>query len=224
MRSNFFNLVNIYNKPNTRHSAVESLLRITPTLSNLAIVQGDFNLRSPLWDPSVSTASGLTERLFTTFSDLELNLTNDDGDPTWTNGRGSASVIDLVFCSDMLARESPQLIVNIDDRGRSDHAILFLAFGKQSPHWGRSYIARDSEEEATFLSDVAIALTANAHLAPKDACANIAAAIELSWAANSKLLHTDANPTSWWNDECQAAKDHYTLRRVFYAQNRADDT
>ncbi|KAF8698236.1 hypothetical protein AX14_001177 [Amanita brunnescens Koide BX004] len=214
MRSNFFNLVNIYNKPSTRHSAVESLLRITPTLSNLAIVQGDFNLRSPLWDPSVSTASGLTERLFTTFSDLELNLTNDDGDPTWTNGRGSVSVIDLVFCNDILARESPQAIVNLDDRGRSDHAILYLAFGKQSPHWGRAYIARDSEEEAAFMSDVASALIANANLTPKDACANIATAIELSWATNSKLPRTDTNPTSWWNDECQSAKDHYTLRRT----------
>ena len=133
MRSNFFNLINIYNRPNTRHSAIESLLRITPTLSNLAIVQGDFNLRSPLWDPLISTTSGLSERLFMTFSDLELNLTNDDSDPTWTNGRGSISVIDLVFCNDVLARVSPQLIVDLDSRGRSDHAIIFLAFGKQLP-------------------------------------------------------------------------------------------
>ncbi|KAF8703056.1 hypothetical protein AX14_014244 [Amanita brunnescens Koide BX004] len=214
MRSNFFNLINVYNRPNTRHTAIESLLRITPTLPNLAVVQGDFNLRSPLWDPSISASSGLSERLFTTFSDLELNLTNDDGDPTWTNGRGSTSVIDLIFCNDALARISPQLIIDLDSCGRSDHAIIYLAFGKQSPHWGRPYIARESEEEAAFLADIANSLISNAQLPPESACANIATAIECSWAANSKLPRTDANPTSWWNDDCQAAKDHYTLRRT----------
>ena len=214
MRSNFFNLINVYNWPNTRHSAIDSLLRITPTIPNISVIQGDFNLRSPLWDPNVTTSSGLSERLFTSFSDLELKLTNDDGDPTWTNGRGSISVIDLVFCNDALARESPQVIIDLDGRGRSDHASIFLAFGRQSPHWGKPYIARDSEEEASFLSDVSNSFIINANLPPENACANIAQAIELSWVANSKLPRTDANPTSWWNDDCQSAKDHYILRRT----------
>ena len=211
MRTNFFNLINIYNRPNTRHSAITSLLRIIPTLPNIAVVQGDFNIRSPLWDPGVTTNSGLVERLFTSFSDSELNLTNDDGDPTWTNGRGSVSVIDLVFCNDALARESPQIIIDLDGRGRSDHASIFLAFGRQSPHWGKPYIARDSEEEASFLADIADSFVANAHLPPEDACANIALTIQLSWTTNCKLPRTDSNPTSWWNDDCQAAKDHYIL-------------
>ena len=214
MRSNFFNLVNVYNRPNTRHSAIESLMQTTPTLQNIAVVQGDFNLRSPFWDPQTSTTSGLAERLFTSFSDLELNLTNDDGDPTWTNGRGSLSVIDLVFCNDVLARESPQIIVDLDSWGRSDHALIFLAFGRQSPHWGKPYIAHDSEEEAAFLADISSLFIANAHYPPEDACTNIALAIECSWAANSKLPRTDANPTSWWNDDCQSAKDHYILCRT----------
>ena len=93
-RSDFFHLINIYNQPGSRHSTILSLLRVAPTLSNLAIVQGDFNLHSPLWDPAISHTSGLGERLFHTFSDLELNLTNDEGDATWTNRHGSLSVID----------------------------------------------------------------------------------------------------------------------------------
>ncbi|KAF8652856.1 hypothetical protein AX14_008330 [Amanita brunnescens Koide BX004] len=205
--SNFFNLVNVYNRPNTRHSAITSLLRATASLPNIAVIEGDFNIRSPLWDPGVTANSGLAERLFTTFSDLELNLTNDDGDPTWTNQQGSASVIDLVFCNDALARVSPQVIVNLDGRGRSDHAAIFLAFGRQSPHWGKPYIARDSEEEASFLNDIAKSFIANAHLDPGNACANIASAIQHSWTANSKLPRINSNPTSWWNDNCQSAKD-----------------
>ena len=116
-RSDFFHLVNIYNQPGHRHSAVESLLRVAPTLPNLAVIEGDFNLHSPLWDPSFSAASGLAERLFYTLSDAELNLANDDGDATWTRRGSASSVIDLVFYSDVLARVSPQTIVDLDSRG-----------------------------------------------------------------------------------------------------------
>ena len=213
-RSNFFHLVNIYNQPGTRHSAIESLLRLAPTLANLAVVQGDFNLHSPLWDPAISHASGLGERLFYTFSDLELNLVNDEGDATWTNCHGSSSVIDLVFCHDILARVSPQLIVDLEGRGRSDHAIFFLAFGKQKPHWGRSYIACDSEEEASFLTDIAHALIANAYFDPEIAGQNMMIAADAAWKAHSKPARIDSNPNSWWTDECQIAKDLYLLHRT----------
>ena len=136
MPSLFFHVINIYNWPGTRHSAIESLLRLAPTLTNIAVIQGDFNLHSPLWDPAFSNASGLGEHLFYSLSDLELNLGNNDGDATWTNRHSTCSVIDLVFYSDILARISPQTIIDIMSRGHSNHAVIFLAFSKQSPHWG----------------------------------------------------------------------------------------
>ncbi|KAF8698402.1 hypothetical protein AX14_001136 [Amanita brunnescens Koide BX004] len=213
-RSNFFNLVNIYNRPGTRHSAVLSLLTIIPVLSNVAVVQGDFNIHSPLWDPAITATSGLAEQLFGTFSDLELNLTNDEGDYTWTNRQGHASVIDLIFCNDLLARLSPQAIIDLSGRGRSDHAVMFLSFGRQTPHWGRPYIARDSEEEAAYLADIAAAFVANTLSDSNTACTNIALAVQAAWSAHSKLPRTDSNPNSWWNDDCQSAKDHYTLHRT----------
>ncbi|KAF8698521.1 hypothetical protein AX14_001126 [Amanita brunnescens Koide BX004] len=211
--SNFFHLVNIYNRPGSRHAAIESLLRIAPSLPNLAVVQGDFNLHSPLWDPAISSHSGLGERLFNTFSDLQLNLANDDGDATWTNRHGTSSIIDLLFYHDLLARVSPQTIVDIDGRGRSDHAILFLAFDKQSPHWGRPYIARDSEEEAAYLHDLAASIVTNAALDPESAGNSIMAAASTAWSAHSKLPRVDSNPNSWWTDDCQLAKDRYLLHR-----------
>lgn len=213
VHSNFFNLINIYNRPGSRHSAIESLIWVTPTLQNLAVIQGNFNLHSPLWDPSYSTASGLGEHLFSTLSDLELNLANDDGDPTWTNRRSSVSVIDLLFYNDVLARTSPQTIIDMEGCGRSDHAMLFLAFGKQSTHWGHPYIACESKEEAAFLTDLADALIRNCHFAPEVAGNNIALAISSSWHAHSKLPRIDANPNSWWTEECQLAKDKYMLHR-----------
>ncbi|KAF8659199.1 hypothetical protein AX14_007642 [Amanita brunnescens Koide BX004] len=105
----YFNVINVYNRPGTRHSAIESLMSLIPTLTNVAVVQGDFNLHSPLWDPMVSSTSGLGERLFYTLSDLELNMANDEGDATWTNHHGAQSVIDLLFYHDVLARISLQV-------------------------------------------------------------------------------------------------------------------
>ncbi|KAF8688256.1 hypothetical protein AX14_003488, partial [Amanita brunnescens Koide BX004] len=215
-RSNFFSLVNVYNRPGTRHSAILSLLNVIPTLSNVAVVQGDFNIHSPLWDPAITATSGLAEQLFGAFSDLELNLTNDEGDHTWTNRQGFASVIDLIFCNDLLARLSPQAIVDLSGRGRSDHAVMFLSFGRQTPHWGRRYIARDSEEEAAYLADIAAAFVDNVppDPDPSTACVNIALAVQTAWSTHSKLARTDSNPNSWWNDDCQSAKDHYILHRT----------
>ncbi|KAF8675519.1 hypothetical protein AX14_005099, partial [Amanita brunnescens Koide BX004] len=206
VHSNFFHLVNVYNQPGSRHAAIESLLRIAPSLPNLAVVQGDFNLHSPLWDPAISSHSGLGERLFNTFSDLQLNLANDDGDATWTNRHGASSVIDLLFYHDLLARISPQTLVDLESRGRSDHAILFLAFDKQAPHWGRPYIARDSEEEAAYLHDLA-------GLDPESAGNMIMNAASLAWSSHSKLPRVDSNPNSWWTNDCQLAKDKYLLHR-----------
>ncbi|KAF8669057.1 hypothetical protein AX14_006068 [Amanita brunnescens Koide BX004] len=212
-RSNFFHLVNVYNQPGSRHAAIESLLRIAPSLTNLAVVQGDFNLHSPLWDPAISSHSGLGERLFNAFSDLQLNLANDDGDATWTNRHGSSSVIDLLFYHDLLARVSPQTIVDLDGRGRSDHAIMFLAFGKQVPHWGRPYIAKDSEEEAAYLHDLATSIVDSAALDPESAGNNIMNAASVAWSTHSKWPRIDSNPNSWWTDDCQLAKDRYLLHR-----------
>ena len=141
-------------------------------------------------------------------------MTNDEGDATWTNRHGSVSVIDLLFCSSILARVCPQVIVDLEGRGHSDHAIFFLAFGKQTPHWGRSYIAHDSEEEASFLSDVAQALIASSYLEPELAGQHMVAATEAAWNSHSKPTRIDSNPNSWWTDDCQIAKDLYLLHRT----------
>ena len=217
IHSDFFNLVNVYNRPGSRHAAIESLLRLAPMLPNLAIIQGDFNLHSPLWDPSYSHASGLGERLFYELSNIEMNLANDEGDFTWTNQRGSRSVIDLVFYHDLLARVLPQTLIDLEGRGRSDHAIIFLAFGKQSPHWGRPYIACDSEEEAAYLANLSQAFLEFCRLPPEVAGENLLLAAEDAWRKHSKLPRVDSNPNSWWTDDCQIAKDKYLLDHRFFA-------
>ncbi|KAF8671999.1 hypothetical protein AX14_005629 [Amanita brunnescens Koide BX004] len=145
-----FTLVNVYNRPGSGNKAVGSLLQVVPAITNIAVVQGDFNLHSPLWDDRVSRGSGLATELFNTLSDCSLNLVNDEGDPTWTNGRGSSSVIDLLFCNDRLVALDPSLDVSLHDRGHSDHALISLIFGRQILRPGRPFITKDSEEEHHF--------------------------------------------------------------------------
>ena len=182
-------------------------------MSNIAVIQGDFNLHLPLWDPSISCASGLGKRLFYSLSDLELNLANEDGEATWTNRHGTQSVIDLLFYHDVLARISPQVLVDLEGRGCSDHAILFLSFDKQVPHWGRPYIARDSEEEAAYLHDLASAIISNCQLSPDIAGDNILSTALAAWSTHSKQPRIDSNPNTWWTDDCQLAKDKFLLHR-----------
>ena len=49
---------------------------------------------------------------------------------------------------------APDVFVNLEGRGRSDHAILSLAFGT-TDHWGRPYIPSGEEEEDQFVRDLA---------------------------------------------------------------------
>jgi hypothetical protein len=112
-----FTVVNVYNRPAHANVAVQSLLKILPALPSIAIVQGDFNLHSPLWDASVQCGSNTALQLYSDLSELGLNLLNSEDEPTWTNGRGSESVIDLLFVSDHLCPLNPLVEMSMDNRG-----------------------------------------------------------------------------------------------------------
>ena len=160
LRNMDFTLINVYNRPGSGNKAIHSLLQVAPTITNIAVVQGDFNLHSLLWDERITKGSGLATELFNGLSDCSLNLGNDEGDPTWTNGKGAFSVIDLLFCNDRLATLDPFLIVSLHNRGRSDHALISLLFGCQIPHPGRPFITKDSEEEDSWCDFVGSLLSA----------------------------------------------------------------
>ena len=136
-----FTIVNVYNPPKTRNSAVRSLITLLPRLHDAVVIQGDFNLPSGIWDPAKNNSSPTSIDLFNHLSDEGFGLCNDEGAPTWTNRRGSYSVLDLVFIKDTVAALEPDIFVNLEGRGRSDHALLTLAFGS-TEHWGWPYIPR----------------------------------------------------------------------------------
>ena len=213
-----FTIVNVYNRPGSGNKAVLSLLQVAPTIANIAVIQGDFNLHSPLWDEHITKGSGLATELFNTLSDCSLNLVNDDGIPTWTNSKGSSSVIDLLFCNDRLVALDPLLDVSLDDRGRSDHALISLIFGRQLPRPGRPFITKDSEEEDVWCDTVGALLSALTEFINRDnfesTCAFLVQEMTSKWSDLAKTPITSRpHSQSWWNEQCRIHRDAYNATR-----------
>ena len=168
---------------------------------------------------SISQGSPIVLSLYTTMSEVGMNLANDENKPTWTNRRGSESVIDLLFVNDRLLQLNPLIDVSLDERGRSDHALISCLFGSQLPRPGKPYIAKDSEEEdefCYFLGAALAALPSFEHTTNVEAlCQNLSQLIGEKWESLSKTLITSRpHGTSWWNDQCQAYRDAYNVSRT----------
>ena len=217
IKSCSFNIINVYNPPKTCNSAVKSLIDILPRFPNTMVIQGDFNLPSGIWDPGRNSSSPLSINLFNHLSDEGFGLANDKGAPTWTNRRGSFSVLDLVFISDSLAPLNPDIFVNMEGRGRSDHALLSLAFGT-TEHWGWPYIPSGEEEEDRFIQDLSDSIrkrTQTLHYCTvEDVVTDIGQDILDLWNHNSKTPRVGASSITWWTAECQRAKDEFLATRM----------
>ncbi|KAF8689775.1 hypothetical protein AX14_003166 [Amanita brunnescens Koide BX004] len=216
IKSCSFTIVNVYNPPKTCNSAIRSLINTLPLLKDAMIIQGDFNLPSGIWDPARNNSSLLSIELFNHLSDVNFGLANDEGAPTWTNRRGSFSVLDLVFINDTLAALEPDIFVNMDGRGQSDHTLISLAFGT-TEHWGRPYIPSGEEEEERFIQDLADSIRMRSASLDHDTetiVTNIRQDILDSWNRNSKTPRIGAGSTTWWTADCQRAKDEYLASRT----------
>ncbi|KAF8661394.1 hypothetical protein AX14_007256 [Amanita brunnescens Koide BX004] len=220
-----FTIVNVYNPPKTHNSAIRSLLDSFRLFSNAIIIQGDFNLPSGIWDPSRNNSSPLSIELFNRLSDEDFGLVNDEGAPTWTNKRGSFSVLDLVFMHDSLMPLEPDIFVNLEGPGRSDHALLSLAFGT-TEHWGRPYIPSGEEEEDRFIQDLASSINKRISMLPDHDVDTIVSGIGQdildSWNRNSKAPRVGLASVTWWTADCQRAKDEYLASRTGENQKRYD--
>ncbi|KAF8691073.1 hypothetical protein AX14_002820 [Amanita brunnescens Koide BX004] len=214
-----FTVINVYNRLAWANAAVQSLLKILPSIPNVAVIQGDFNLHSPLWDAGIQRGSNAALQLYTEMSDLGLNLLNSEDKPTWTNSRGSESVLDLLFVSDRLCPLDPFVEMSMENRGRSDHALISCLFGTQLPRPGTPYIAKDSEEEdelCFFIGSILAAIPDLGHgLDVENTCRHVSDQISEKWNSLAKTPVTSRpHGTSWWNEECQAYRDAYNISRT----------
>ena len=218
LKGHDFTVCNVYNRLGARNAAVTSFMQALPSFTDLAVVEGDFNLHSPIWDANVTKGSPTALALYVSLSEAGLNLMNDKHLPTWTNRRGSESVIDLLFVNDWLLSNEPFVEVSLGGRGRSDHAILSCLFGSQLSKPGKLYIAKDSEEEDEFCFFLGSALASLPDLMTtmgvEDTCCQLSTLLANKWDSLAKMPITSRpHGTSWWNDQCQAYKDAYDINR-----------
>ncbi|KAF8702623.1 hypothetical protein AX14_014398 [Amanita brunnescens Koide BX004] len=203
--------MNVYNPPKTHNSAITSLLNSLPLFSDTVLIQGDFNLPSGIWDPNQNNSSPLSIELFNRLSDNDFGLCNDEGAPMWTNRRGGFSVLDLIFIHDSITSLEPDSFIDLDNRGRSDHALLSLG----------------EEEEDRFIQDLADSIQKRTATSPlhdiEATIASIGQDILDSRNRNSKTPRVGSTSTTWWTADCQRAKDTFLASRTRENQKLYDN-
>ena len=90
---------NVYDPPRSTDRSVKALLRLMPLVKDLKLLVSDFNIKSVKWDPSYPRTHELTADLMATCTIQDLDLVNDDGEPTWHHKQHWGSVLDLLFVS-----------------------------------------------------------------------------------------------------------------------------
>jgi len=201
----------LYNRPTTRNEAVNTLISTLPFLRNVAIVQGDFNLHSPEWDPRCTETDDAAIELLNALTLADHHLVNEDGQPTWHNPKQNrSSVLDLIFAHTSLLGHNKWTYQNCtEDRGQSDHSLLKLDLGVNRTWRGPPYIKGGSEEEDNFVSAIKLAILSgadNTSSSLSNVFDEIYRTVDYAWRRNSRCPKLGSNPSMWWDEDCTAAK------------------
>ena len=185
-------------------------------MDDLLLLQGDFNLHSPDWDPQVLHAPQIATDLMATLTLSELTLVNDDGLPTWHHKHNKPAVLDLLFVANPLLRRCSCDFQNDKlGRGATDHSLLHLWIRRRSKVPGQQYIPQDSDEEEAFIAGVKQSVTQAVHGAHvQDIFDQLYDGIAKAWNSNAKTYKDSANPTRWWSPLCDFAKQTYENTRL----------
>src|ERR1700733_1396038 len=206
-------LANVYS--DAVHTAINLLHDKMLELPKLRFMCGDFNVRSDHWDPLGPAVNIHADRLEAVVDYLGLarSLPEQAGPTHFPYAEGlRPTVIDLMFVLDteaLAVRHS----IEPEERGTSDHPpliIILSAPGSQVPvtKWG---IRKDSDEEASFLGDVASGLQAlsmwrGSSIAEVDVIVSaISSVFSMAWASHAKESRLCKRSKGWWNRECSDA-------------------
>ncbi|PFH45865.1 hypothetical protein AMATHDRAFT_8554 [Amanita thiersii Skay4041] len=188
----------------------------TKFLTNINVIQGDFNLHHLAWDTSVHSQSDIgTALLHTTFLQ-DLSLISPPSSPTHVSKNHPNRILDLVFMKDHTCVLT-KCEINLKGRGSSDHAIITIEWMAESTPFHPPYIKKDSEAELIFLTNIGekewwqtpdMSLDREEILQVTQSNFSILYdTIHDSWRQCAKPGST-GHPTPWWNNKCQKAKDN----------------
>jgi hypothetical protein len=95
-----------------------------PLLRGRAVLLGDFNAQSPIWDPFI-TQRKEAGPLETIIEDFDLILNNEQGAITRPGNKTKGSIIDLTFTTTELG-PLDLWVIDEDDPTPSDHALILM--------------------------------------------------------------------------------------------------
>ena len=128
--------LNVYANPNrdcprALKNTIPTLLSQLYKLSNLRLVQGDFNLHCPYWDEASVDNPPIAWELIRCFHDKQLSLINDESVPTFFCANNRPQVLDLIWLHDDTHNwHRAQVLYDIQGAD-VDHKTLTLRIGSQ---------------------------------------------------------------------------------------------
>ena len=207
-------------------------------LRGRAVLLGDFNAQSPLWDPFI-TQRKEAGPLETIIEDFDLILNNEQGAITRPGNKTKGSIIDLTFTTTELGLLD-LWVIDEDDPTPSDHALILLKWadindtcitykGKQKGEitgWNINMLKQDPEalEKAKeeYLSRAIYRPLIN-HNNRQEDLENEAAWLEeiltKTLDKHAKPIRITAHSKRWWNPEVKEARFHYAKARRVYKLN-----
>ena len=183
--------MNIY--LDSSYSALKHLKDSEANIQNLLIMTGDFNIWDSIWDPSFPHHSSISDNLIIIADSFNLNLsipTNQVPTKYLDTIGESNSAIDLMFLHSGLSKLNNHLIYP-DWWLTTDHTPLtvFISITEENINSSKFSIAKNNEEEASFIKDV-LSIIKNLNIDKlKDIVNTFALYTECAWGKNSKLIN-----------------------------------
>jgi len=198
--ASFFNnntifwVMNVYS--DSSHSALKYLKDAEVNISNFLIMTSDFNIRDCIWDPSFPHHSSFSDDLMIIADSFNLELlfpTNYIPTRYSDSDSRSNSVIDLMFLR-CRSTEINNHSIHPDLQLTLDHAPLSvtIAIKEESIDSFKFSIAKNSEEEKSFIKNISLAiknidiLDLSDSSKIEEAMNLLAPIIECSWKSNTK--------------------------------------
>ena len=150
-------LANIYS--DAAHTAINLLHERVLELPKFHLMCSDFNVHSSQWDPEGPENNIYADCLEAVAEWVGLSLSSLEVESPTYNGELWPMVIDLMFVPDEEALVLQHTIIP-EDRGTSDHAPLAITISAPRLQVPATWwaIHKDSDEEVSFLEDVASGL------------------------------------------------------------------
>ena len=213
--------MNIYS--HSSHSALKYLKDTEVNIPNLLIMTSDFNIRDSIWDPYFPHHSAISDDLMIIADSFNLDLSFPTHHvPTRYLDMASKlnSVIDLMFLQSS-STELNNHSVHPDWCLSLDHTPLMVSItiNKENIDSFRFSIAKNNEEEASFIKEVLYAIKSiditdlSDSNKLEEVTNSLASKIKYAWKMNSKRVNIVKHSKSWWNEKCRYALNNYRTTR-----------